>query len=117
MATVGGMASTAEAGSAGEASSEPLDSCACQAVLESVKEGDVLSSDAKACCEKAFADYLKLPETNEQCSIRQEWFSLPAHQQCCTTLNAWEESACTPWGPPVPPELPFEALLEWEAAA
>ncbi len=118
MASQGGTASTAEAGSAGEASAgEPLDSCACKALLASVKEGDVLSSEAKLCCQAMFADWLKPPTTNDQCSSQLDWFSSAAHGQCCTVLDAWQQSACTPWGPPVPPELPFEALLEWQAAA
>jgi hypothetical protein len=44
---------------------------------------------------------------------------MPAKAQCCQ-LTGWpplRSLACTPWGPPVPPELPFEALLAWEAAA
>ena len=114
----GGMASTAEAGSAGEATSgEPLDSCACQALLASVQEGDALSSDAQACCQTMFADWLKPTATDAQCSSKLEWFASAAHTQCCNVLKAWQEPACSPWGPPVPPELPFEALLEWEAAA
>jgi hypothetical protein len=112
------MASEAGAANGGEPNGDtPLDNCACKALLENVKDGDVLSNDAKVCCQAAIDNYLQRPATEEQCSIFSDWFSLPAHQQCCTALNAWQEPACTPWGPPVPPELSSDALLEWEAAA
>jgi hypothetical protein len=118
MASLGGTASAAGAGSAGEPNGGAApDSCACTALLASVKSGEVLSSDAKVCCQTIFADYFKPPTMHEQCSSKLDWFLSPAHDACCNALNAWQVSACTPWGPPVPPELALAALLEWEAAA
>ncbi len=35
---------------------------------------------------------------------------------CCEVLQSPMDTACTPWGPPVPPELDLEQLLEWTAA-
>ena len=35
---------------------------------------------------------------------------------CCEVLQSPQDTACTPWGPPVPPELDLERLLEWAAA-
>ena len=40
-----------------------------------------------------------------------------ARNLCCNSPETWQVSACTPWGPPVPPELPEEALAAWELAA
>jgi hypothetical protein len=34
---------------------------------------------------------------------------------CCAVLQSPQDTACTPWGPPVPPELDLEQLLSWAA--
>ena len=106
----GGEPSTASGGA-------PADLCACKALLTDVKAGEALSSEAKVCCQAVIDVYLTEVVTRQACWADFSWFSLPAHQQCCTTLDAWQQPACTPWGPPVPPEAPLAALLNWELAA
>jgi hypothetical protein len=36
---------------------------------------------------------------------------------CCEVLQSPQGTACTPWGPPVPPELDLEQLLAWATVA
>jgi hypothetical protein len=102
------------AGSSGEAPSV----CACTATLAEVKPGEALSSDALACCQVVIDAYLTPAVQEEACWFDFQWFVQPAHQQCCAAISdAWQQPACTPWGPPVPPEAPLSALLDWELAA
>jgi hypothetical protein len=81
------------------------------------------STAAKECCALALdviGDFAatECGQMDEMWWKRRSRFMLAgAHSACCTELSAWSNSACTPWGPPVPPELSLEALLVWEAAA
>lgn len=118
-----GTASTSEGGN-GEAGEPSMASggagpsfCACAALLADVKAGEALSSDAQVCCQVVIDDYPPVSAADQACVNDFQWFVIPAHQQCCTTLDAWLQPACTPWGPPVPAEAPLAALLDWELAA
>lgn len=58
--------------------------------------GEPVSPDVKACCSDAIQD------TQPNGTIGS-----PYHWQCCIVLDLASElnSACTPWGPPVPPAM------------
>lgn len=126
---VGGMANAAGAppGAAGESSSAgaPADVCGNAAAACVTKLGEQtfeeMPSDAtKACCETILArlDELRL-DPGAACfdHLDQDFMASPARRQCCKDQSTWQNPACTPWGPPVPPELSREALLAWSLAA
>lgn len=79
---------------------EGADVACCQVLIDSLKEHQ-LAPGADAC----WAD------------LNGRLMSSPARNLCCNSPDTWQVSACTPWGPPVPPELPESALAAWEAAA
>lgn len=124
---VGGMANAAGAAAGGEPASAgaPGDVCgsaaaACVATL-GAQPFEVTPSDAtQACCETILArlDELRL-EPGAACfdHLDQDFMQSPARRQCCKDASTWENPACTPWGPPVPPELSHEALRRWSLAA
>lgn len=64
-----------------------------------------ISADTKQCC---------------QDELNASGFRSPHRDACCQLAWTWEEAyelgggisaACTPWGPPVPPAMPREAVL------
>jgi hypothetical protein len=125
---MGGLASagTATGGEAGEpavggAASEVCGGAidACLTSLEKLQFGDSLTAANLHCCKTALDGLMELQAAAAECywPLDSRFLSMPAHQQCCVELDAWQQSACTPWGPPVPPELALDTLIEWEAAA
>ena len=126
----GGDTAASEAGSAG---SSVIDSCqpveACMTVLEGVElqPGQALSNDELGCCRLVVSELQPLnlgsdaPLEVSECGERIEprFGRTPVTMQCCqeTSWPTIRSLACTPWGPPVPPELPRDALAAWEMAA
>lgn len=119
-----------EQAAGGSAGAPAMNSCElvdpCLTLLEGLNltfSDPLPSAAAKECCTVAFdvlGDFAttECGEMDETLWQRRSRFMLAgAHSSCCAELNAWGDSACTPWGPPVPPELSLEALLAWEAAA
>lgn len=119
-----GATATNEAGSAG---SPELSGCeaidACMKSLAGLDFGDPLPDAAAERCCATIIQGLSRPSADGQplaCGpeLSSDFFALPAHQACCTSVaGAWGDPACSPWGPPVPPALPEGALLSWRAVA
>jgi hypothetical protein len=126
-----GGAPLTEGGSAGEPA---LDQCspveACMTVLETVQVpwDQPLPSAARACCEMLVSELKPIePPSGEgqwgisECGARIEtrFEHTSVTMKCCqeTGFPPIRSLACTPWGPPVPPELPLAALEAWELAA
>jgi hypothetical protein len=99
-------------------------------MLEAIElePAEALPSGARACCELVVKELAPLeppsgvePWGISECGARieQRFEEMPAKARCCqeTGWPPLSSLACTPWGPPVPPELPVDALLAWEAAA
>lgn len=125
---VGGLASAAGANdvsSAGEASAgAPTQSCApaaetCLTTLEQTTPTPTPSAATKACCETVLQAIELPPRLSNQCfdSVNTRFMQGTVRSQCCSDPSTWQQQACTPWGPAVPPELSLEALLQWSAAA
>jgi hypothetical protein len=121
MVASAGMTAVSEAGAAG--APEP-DGCeaiaACLTSLGGLDFDDPLPDDAaKRCCSTLIWGLSQNSYNRQECAPQAngDFFSLPAHATCCTAVNGWGYQACTPWGPPVPPELPRGALLAWRAVA
>jgi hypothetical protein len=125
-AALAGMASAVEGGSAGEANGgAPQDTCAqidaCFSLLEASASpavfGAPVTAANKPCCQTVL-DGLGNWESSIVClsELNERFMRSPARGVCCSQEN-WSYPACTPWGPPVPPELSREALLAWSAAA
>ena len=125
----GGMANAAgaPAGAAGEPGSggAPADVCGNAAAACVIKLGqqtfEEAPSDAtKACCETILArlDELRL-DPGAACfdNLDRDFMASPARRHCCKDPSTWQNPACTPWGPPVPPELSRHALQAWSLAA
>lgn len=130
----GGMGPVGQGGSeqaaAGSAGAPATNRCElvepCLTLLEGLNltfSDPLPSAAAKECCTLAL-DAIGDFATTECGEMDETWWerrsrfmTSGAHSSCCSELNAWQNSACTPWGPPVPPELSLEALLAWEAAA
>jgi hypothetical protein len=125
----GGVASlggSPDGGSAdgGDGPVKPIDTCgavdACLNRLDAQAPSAPLDDVDRACCQTVIDGLtsLQAPEFAECWPDLNGRFMLSArHQACCGTLQAWQVPACTPWGPPVPPELAEDALSAWEAAA
>jgi hypothetical protein len=122
---VGGMASAAGAGGEPGSAGAPPDVCgnaaaACVTKLGEQPFEEAPSDATKACCETILArlDELRL-DPGAACfdHLDQDFMQSPARRQCCKDSSTWNNPACTPWGPPVPPELSREALLSWGLAA
>lgn len=122
---VGGMASAAGAGGEPASAGAPADVCgnaafACVTTLEETPPEDPLSDASKACCDTILArlDVVRL-DPGAACfdDLDHVFMGSPARSKCCHDPSTWQNPACTPWGPPVPPELSREALLEWSLAA
>ncbi len=125
---VGGMANAAGANVAGtnEASSAgaPPQACApaaeaCLTTLEQTAAAPTPSAATQACCETVLQALSLPPQLGAECfdSINTRFMQIAVRPKCCTDPSSWQHQACAPWGPPVPPELSLEALLEWSAAA
>jgi hypothetical protein len=121
---VGGNATAGTAGAAegGDGPGAPTDPCSAMTACMDRLDADALLATPGTipCCQMVIDGLMEL---RDQISI-ECWVDLngrflmsKAHQTCCTALSEWEQPACTPWGPPVPPELPESALLGWGAAA
>jgi hypothetical protein len=128
-AVEGGVASlggSPEGGSSegGEGSTVPLNSCdalnTCLTHIEASMPAAPLNDADQACCQ-AMIDNLKDHQVAmaDACwaDLNGRLMTSPARSLCCNSPDTWQVSACTPWGPPVPPELPEGALAAWEAAA
>lgn len=133
LASVGGEAAggSAEGGSAegGDGSGTPVvtppNTCdalnTCLTHLEVSMPAAPLAGNDLACCQ-VMIDSLKehqLAPGADACwaDLNGRLMSSVARSLCCNSPETWQVSACTPWGPPVPPELPEDALSAWEAAA
>ena len=121
----GGLASAAGAGGEPGSAGAPADVCgnaaaACVAKLGEQTFEETPSEATKACCETILArlDELRV-DPGAACfdHLDQDFMASPARRQCCNDQSTWQNPACTPWGPPVPPELSREALLAWSLAA
>jgi hypothetical protein len=121
------MASPATAGQAGEVAGAgaPSERCgseldACLTVIDGVAFGEPMPSEtATACCETVLAGLSKLQQDGAECfgDVTLRLMNSPGRHLCCSDQASWIQPACTPWGPPVPPNLSLEALLAWSAAA
>jgi hypothetical protein len=124
---VGGMASTTGAGQAGEVAGAgaPPERCGselegCLAVIDGVMFGETMPSEsAKACCQTVLAGLSKLEQDRAECfsDVNLRLMNSPGRHLCCSDPATWQQPACTPWGPPAPPELSLDVLLSWGAAA
>jgi hypothetical protein len=117
----GASSSSAGAADGGAPTTTPADSCgAIEACLDTL-DGDVKLANpgSLACCRTVIDGLMELRGADTaECWVNANgrFMRSPAHQSCCSTLSAWQQPSCTPWGPPVPPELPESALLLLEAA-
>jgi len=122
----GGLASAAGAGQAGESSSAgaPGEVCgdavaACLTLIEPELASQESSDAGKACCDTIISglDDLRLAGAPCYGDLDRRFMSSGVRQRCCADQATWIHPACTPWGPPVPPELPAAALRAWSLAA
>lgn len=125
-AETGGVANAAGAGQAGEPASAgaPAEVCggavdACLTLLAQEPAGATLNDVGKACCETVAAGLDELRLSTAECfdDLEQRFMTMPARSICCRDQATWVHLACTPWGPPVPPELSAEGLQAWSLAA
>ena len=128
-AALGGMATTAEAGNAGAPNGgSPDATCvgaevdACYAFLAEAKPqtkfGEPLPAPYQACCSTVLSSLVNGELSYVCLSDNSAHFDQSARAVCCSDPASWSVyPACAPWGPPVPPELSLEALLDWQAAA
>ena len=124
-APAGGTAGEAQAGSAvGGSMPAPCASTeveACYAFLaqaEPSKFGDPVPATNQACC-NTLLESLVSREPGSMClsDNTKRFDQSPARSVCCRDPATWTVyPACTPWGPPVPPELSLDALRNWGAA-
>lgn len=122
----GGVANAAGAGGVGEPASAgaPAEVCggavdACLTQLEQEPPGSTLSDAGKACCDTVVVGFDELRLGNAECfgDLDRRFMSSGVRQRCCADQATWSHLACTPWGPPVPPELSPEALRQWSLVA
>lgn len=121
---VGGMSTTAGAGGEEASAGAPAEVCraAAQACLTQLEQAtpEPPSAADQACCDTVIA------------TLEEMWQAMPrdacfesidarfrgaVRTECCADKSTWVYRACTPWGPPVPPELSPEALQRWSLAA
>lgn len=123
---VGGVPNAAGAGQAGEPASAgaPAAICgeavdACLTLLEPEASGPTLSDAGKACCDTVIVGLDELRLGSAECfgDLNRRFMSSGVRGLCCADQATWSHLACTPWGPPVPPELSAEALRAWSLAA
>lgn len=119
------MASAAGEGGAG---TQPLTQCetaaACLGTLEAMtfEHDEPLTSGAAACCQLVVESLSWVGETavcdpETRSALNARFMRAPARGACCRDPDTWQQEACTPWGPPVPPELPPEVMSDWELVA
>jgi hypothetical protein len=121
----GGMASGAGAGGEPGSAGAPADVCgnaasACVAKLGEQPFEETPSDATIACCETILARLDELrAEPGAACfdHLDQDFMQSPARRQCCKDQSTWQNPACTPWGPPVPPGFSRAALRAWSLAA
>lgn len=79
---------------------------------------DPLEPDALACCQTLVGalDASDPLGIDMDCRAELDGRLNAVRFPCCPALD-FQGQACTPWGPPVPPELDLEQLLAWSAAA
>ncbi|HXK17605.1 MAG TPA: hypothetical protein VNG33_07375 [Polyangiaceae bacterium] len=121
--TSSGGVSSAEGGGAGEASAGSTDAICggeLDACLTLLAQGSTSQPDSTmACCHSVLTN-----ATNGELSyvclgeIGKLFTQSAGRSVCCNDPLSWQlYPACTPWGPPVPPELSLATLHEWLAAA
>jgi hypothetical protein len=121
---VGGMAATPGAGGEQASAGAPAEVCraaaqACLTQLEQTTPEPPSAAD-KACCDTVIATLEELWQAmpRDACFDAIETrFRGAVRTECCADKSTWVYRACTPWGPPVPPELSREALQRWSSAA
>jgi hypothetical protein len=121
----GGVGQAGEAASAGAPAAicgEAVDACLTlleQELLEQEPPGAPLSDAGKACCDTVVVGFDDLRLSNAQCfgDLDRRFMVSGVRGRCCSDQATWSHLACTPWGPPVPPELPAELLRAWSLAA
>ena len=115
----GGVANAAGAGQAGEPASAgaPAEVCggaldACMTQLEHELPGPTLSDAGKACCDTVVVGFDELRLGNAECfgELDSRFMGSGVRRLCCADQATWTHLACTPWGPPVPPEFSADAL-------
>lgn len=122
----GGVANAAGAGQAGEPASAgaPAEVCggavdACLTQLEQELPTEALSDAGKACCQTVIVGFDDLRMNGAECfnDLDRRFMSSGVRRLCCADQATWSHPACTPWGPPVPPELSAEQLRAWSLVA
>jgi hypothetical protein len=121
---MGGMAAIAGAGGEEASAGAPAEVCraaaqACLTQLEQTTPEPPSAAD-KACCDTVIATLEELWQAmpRDVCFDAIETrFRGAVRSECCADKSTWVYRACTPWGPPVPPELSREALQRWSLAA
>jgi hypothetical protein len=121
---MGGAAAIAGAGGEDASAGAPTDVCAaaahaCVSLLEQTPQEPLTEAD-EACCDTVIAtlEELRRDTPREACyDGLYARFHGPVRTQCCADQSTWVYLACTPWGPPVPPEFSREALRLWSLAA
>jgi hypothetical protein len=122
LATGGGGAALGGAPAGGEPGAgvmpEPLEPCA--VALACLGDLQALKSDtwpqlpttprATECCQLVI-DHIVPFEAPLQCGDEVVGAGEELRWPCCEVLQSPPGTACTPWGPPVPPELDLEQLL------
>lgn len=119
---VGGMAAVAGAGGDEASAGAPADVCraaaqACLTQLEQTTPEPPSAAD-KACCDTVIATLEELWQGTPRDACFESIdarFRGAVRTECCADKSTWVYRACTPWGPPVPPELSRAAL--WSLAA
>lgn len=126
VSTDGGASEIGGASQAGEASSggATAEECgaavaACLTQVEPEVPSAALSDAGKACCETIIAGFDELRLAGAACftDLDRRFMTSGVRQRCCADQATWTHLACTPWGPPVPPELPAAALQAWGLVA
>lgn len=123
-----GGASEANAGGGGDGAAGAPGTSACgaevAACLDTLAQADVeqpFTPIELACCQTVIDGLTELSNPSEpaECflTLNTTFMRSAARGVCCADAETWEQRACTPWGPPVPPELPLALLRAWEAAA
>jgi hypothetical protein len=120
-----GMTETAGAGGEQASAGAPADVCgtaaahACLTQLEQVRPEPPSAAD-KACCDTVIATLEELWQATPRDACFEDVdarFQGAVRTECCADQSTWVHRACTPWGPPVPPEVSREALRLWSLTA
>jgi len=118
----GGAGGTPDDGAAGAGSPALVcggDALACLSLLEGLEPAAPLDDAGSACCLSVRKALLELPAADAECyrDLSSRFQKAPGRSTCCADPSTWLEIACTPWGPPVPPELSPSLLASWAAVA